>query len=512
VERSAHVGQLGVHVHVPFCRTICTYCDCSTEALASPEQLERYLDCLDREMAHTSGLFSRLELERLYVGGGTPNILDARQLQRMLSMIFDRHRFRRDAVLCLESDPRQLTIEKLRVARDHGINRLSFGVQSSDASVLKRVNRGGQTQEMVERSVREALALGFPEVNLDYVYGLSGEALDDFLAGLSWSLTLEPTSLCIQLLNDSHFASPYRDDAHRAEVAAELLELGRRLGDQLDPRYDLHVRPDTLVVTRRDMWRTWDGHLEYYSARDRTPRSTLGYGRHAQSILYGELHYQNQDRTSRFDPSAPVYAAREWPPELECVSDVVAELEFEGAVDLSRLEPLHGQRVTQRVGRALDALARAGHLKHQGSRFVVDGLTGAGVHWLAEKFLPDASRPLSPDGAPEMPHVLLVEPHAKWRIRVEQARSGRRYFRQSAGFGIFYQAEPDVTLDITRTEKIMNAVVSQVERLIAKGVAPELFAEGIALFLQRRVGSLGINVRAVTPEQRRRRLTVVAPG
>jgi coproporphyrinogen III oxidase-like Fe-S oxidoreductase len=511
IARAENLEQLGVHVHVPFCRTICTYCDCATEALDEPAQVERYLDYLEQEMAFISPIFSGVELERLYIGGGTPNILGAAQLDRMLRMVFESHRFRAGAVLCLESDPRQVTRDKLEVARRHGINRLSFGVQSTDPAVLKRANRVGQTPEMVETAVRASHALGFPELNLDYVYGLQGEALARFVDGVLWGIQLSPATVCIQLLNDSDYAAPYSDAAHRADVAAGFRELEARLAERLAKvdGYALRRRPDTLILVKHDLWRPWDGHLEYYSARDHTLRSTIGYGRHAQSTLYGDLHYQNQDRTARFDPGAPIYAARSSAPELECLADLIAELEYQGTIDLECLERRHAKQVVESLETELGQIERAGRLERRGRKLVDRGVSEADVQGLVEALRGPS---VSVDEAIELAHVLVTEADRTWRIRIEPVRESMRYFRVLAGYGIFYQSEPGVALRGARTEKIMQAVAGQLERLLAEGVPPELLAERVAKFLERRIGGIGIHARAVAPRRRRTRLTVIAPG
>jgi hypothetical protein len=274
------------------------------------------------------------------------------------------------------------------------------------------------------------------------------------------------------------------------------------------PAYGTDARPDTLLIARRDMRRPWREHLEYYSARDRTPRSTIGYGRHAQSVLFGDLHYQNQDRTSRFDAELPSYALRALSLELECVADVVAGLEFEGKFDTRSLPELYSPDVVRRVNSALNVLVTAGHLRREGLVVVDAGTSGPAITWLAQRFLP------SPGAAPEpesLARVEVNEPSCAWSIHVEPAREGGAYYRVTGGLGLFYRSA-ESSLDGERTSKIMDAVVRQVERLVSRGVEAERIPEEIARFLEQRVGSLGIQVKVVRDRRRRHRLTVLAPS
>lgn len=517
--RSPHLDQLGMHVHIPFCWRICTFCDCSTEALSDADQLERYLGYLEEEVDHVSPAFAGHQLERLYIGGGTANILSAPQLERMLGIVFGRHRFRDDAVLCLENDPRDSTLEKLRIARSHGINRASFGVQSIDAGVLKHINRVNQTQAMVEQSVEHALAVGIREVNIDFVYGLWGETMETMAEGVAWGLGLAPTTICIQLLNDSHFASPYRDLEHRTRVAREFGTLGERLDDLVAGHsrdYVLHRRPDTYIIVRRDMWRPWDGHLEYYSARDRTARSTVGYGRHAQSLLFGELIYQNQNRTARFDPKAQVYATRERNYATECVADIVYALEYSREVDEAELKKRYGAATLSGLEPVLSALADAGHIGRKRGAIVDEGISPDAVTWLVGQATPASTRATAAAGPePEGEQLELVrvtEPDCSWSIRIENALPDVKYFKVSSGYGLYYQADPGSEVDAARAATIMNAVAQYVERLTARGVAPLDIPGHVAAFIEKRAGRVGIRAKTVAPRTRRHRLTVVAPG
>lgn len=516
-ERSPHLDQLGMHVHVPFCWTICTFCDCSTEALSNAQQLERYLAYLDAEIDYVSPAFRDHRFERLYIGGGTANILSPAELDHLLETIFARHRFRDDAVLCLENDPRDSAREKLEIARRHGINRTSFGVQSNDRGVLRHINRAKQTDEMVARAVADALAVGMREVNIDYVYGLWGETLDTMTAGVTWGLSLSPTTIVVQLLNDSHFASPYKSVEHRNTVAREFVALGARLEAVVAPRSDeyvLHRRPDTYIIVRRDMWRPWDNHYEYYSARDRTQRSTLGYGRHAQSVLFGDVVYQNQDRTGRFDPEAPVYALRERSFATECAIDIVSALEFDGASYEAQLADRYGRATLDGLAPALAALAGAGHIERHDGVLRDVALTPEAVTWLFSVVAPrSAPSAATPRPAPDDPVgvVRVTEPGTSWSIRIEHAQADAPYFKVSSGFGLYYQADPGCEVDGAHAATIMNAVAKYIERLAVRGVSAEDLPRGIAAFIEKRVGRLGIRAKAVTARTGRHRLTVLAP-
>ncbi len=503
--------DFGVHIHVPFCKTICTYCDCATEALQDAAQVPPYLDALEREMSYFAGSVTR-EVGRFYVGGGTPNILSERDLERLLALANAHHVFRADAVRCLEGHPVHSTRAKLDVAAALGVNRVSFGVQSRDAGVLKRVNRGEQTPAHVEQATRDALEAGIREVNLDFIYSLADESADSVFDAVKWGVSLSPTTVCLQLLNDSHFASPYRDEAHRRQVAGEFRVLEARLAEWVAghaPAYDCDFRPDTVVISRRDMWRDWRGHLEYYSARDATRRSTLGYGRHAQSRLFGRLTYQNQERASRFDPTAPMYAARKLTPEIECLTEIVAELEHARFVSLASLREGYGAGALGALDPLLERMERAGHLERAEGWLRDRALSAEAVAWLARQVLP-ADELRTPE-APPLGSIRITQRDCAWRVRLEPARPEGRYFAVTRGVGVYYQTDAGTRPDPAQSDRIMKAVVKYADELIGRGVAQGDLAHEIALVLDARLSPAGVRAKSEASQPRRHRLTTVSP-
>jgi hypothetical protein len=501
---------VSVHVHVPFCETICTYCDCATEALQGSSQLDRYLEAIEREVAFFEGVVRR-PIDRLYVGGGTPNILDERQLEQLLGLIGRAHHFVPEAVRCLEGHPTLSTREKLDVAASAGINRVSFGVQSLDPRVLKKVNRGAQTPADIERAVRDAFDAGVREVNLDLIYGLEGEPVTSVMEAVTWTLALAPTTLCLQLLNDSHYAAPYQDAEHRGHVAREFQELVARVEGRVaarEPAYGCIRRPDTLVIHRRDMPRDPMETPEYYAARDATVMSTLGYGRHAQSTLFGRFIYQNQERNSRFDPGAPQYAGRARSPALEVLTHLVAEIEHDGRASLARLRARLGDDATRELDPVLEELARAGHLAREGSELQDVALGPEGVQWAAEQVAPEVPRPPTGLGS-----VAIIGPESTWRIRVEPAVAEGRYFAVVNGVGLFYMTDPDGKPEDAVVARIMNAAAKLAGSLLGSGCPETELAGRLAAILDERLprAGLGLKAKLEAAQPKRHRLTIAAP-
>ncbi|ARU62008.1 coproporphyrinogen III oxidase [Tumebacillus avium] len=165
-----------LYVHIPFCASKCYYCDFNSYVSTS-DVMDRYLDGLDREMEHVAADYEHDPLKTVFFGGGTPTMFDARQTERMMKML---HRYfpMDDGVeISVEANPGTVDLDKLRVLKDHGANRLSFGVQSFENDLLVKLGRL-HDRDAVYQSWELARQAGFNSINLDLMFGLPGQTLE----------------------------------------------------------------------------------------------------------------------------------------------------------------------------------------------------------------------------------------------------------------------------------------------------------------------------------------------
>ncbi|MFD7366201.1 radical SAM family heme chaperone HemW [Nocardiopsis alba] len=192
---------LGFYVHVPFCVTRCGYCDFNTytadelvsrdgTATASretyAEQAVAEIETADRVLAG-----DRPRVSTVFVGGGTPTLLSAEDLGRIVSAIGDRFGFAPDAEITTEANPETVTPDYLRRLRRAGFTRVSFGMQSARPHVLRVLERG-HTPGRPEQCVTWAREAGFDHVNLDLIYGTPGESDEDWAASLEAAIGAGP--------------------------------------------------------------------------------------------------------------------------------------------------------------------------------------------------------------------------------------------------------------------------------------------------------------------------------
>ncbi|MEZ0091606.1 radical SAM family heme chaperone HemW [Streptacidiphilus sp. EB129] len=195
------LGQrpFGFYVHVPYCATRCGYCDFNTytatelRSSGAVASQDTYADNLVAEIRQARRILGDAELpvRTVFLGGGTPTLLPAGDLVRMLAAIRDEFGLAPDAEVTTEANPESVDPAYLAELREGGFNRLSFGMQSVRPHVLELLDRR-HTPGRPQACVAEARAAGFEHVNLDLIYGTPGESDDDWRASLEAALSAEP--------------------------------------------------------------------------------------------------------------------------------------------------------------------------------------------------------------------------------------------------------------------------------------------------------------------------------
>jgi oxygen-independent coproporphyrinogen-3 oxidase len=173
-----------LYVHVPFCAQKCTYCAFYSEA-SSGELINRFVAALARELELTA---SDLKPRTVFFGGGTPSLLNLRQWQQLLQAM-ERLELLGAQEWTVECNPATVSLDKARLLRDHGVNRISMGVQSLDEALLDRLGRI-HSRDMVFKSFDILRQAGFDNVNLDLMFAIPGQTLDVWTKTLREAIAL----------------------------------------------------------------------------------------------------------------------------------------------------------------------------------------------------------------------------------------------------------------------------------------------------------------------------------
>jgi oxygen-independent coproporphyrinogen-3 oxidase len=182
---------LGIYIHVPFCIARCGYCDFNTYVPSGPGQSSEFVEAALRELAQARTELGERPVSTVFIGGGTPTLLGAGELLRLLDGVADAFGLVPGAEVTTEANPESTDSELLRALRHGGFTRISIGMQSAAPHVLRTLDRlhtpGRATAAAVE--AREA---GFEHVSLDLIFGTPGESDDDWEETLEAALSAAP--------------------------------------------------------------------------------------------------------------------------------------------------------------------------------------------------------------------------------------------------------------------------------------------------------------------------------
>jgi len=171
--------ELSLYVHIPFCHTLCYYCGCNKVITRHRHKADIYLDYLAQEIALQAPLFSDYKVKQLHWGGGTPSFLTARQITTLVTILKEKFNFSDALEMSIEIDPREIEIDLVDHLFSLGFNRLSLGVQDLDLKVQEAINRV-QSTEFIGEFITHAKQVGFQSINIDLIYGLPHQTLENF--------------------------------------------------------------------------------------------------------------------------------------------------------------------------------------------------------------------------------------------------------------------------------------------------------------------------------------------
>jgi hypothetical protein len=287
-------SDLVLYVHLPFCARVCGYCLLASRPSGGRERIRRYLEALEHEMAVMASLVVPLSIDTVHIGGGTPTLLTADELDRLLTQIRARFRLRAEAPIGVEAHPTTTTREKLDVLVRHGVGRVSFGVETFDPAALRAVQRDDQTEAKVRSAIAAAKDAGIAEVNVDLLAGLPHETVGSFARSVELALALEPTSMSVNryLAESSPLAAygyvPTLEE--QRNVDAMLLAADERV---------FTLRPPTLPRERlrtagygtQYVWDTTEKARAYFQSDMIGPASVLTLGHGVLGHQHGGSYY-----------------------------------------------------------------------------------------------------------------------------------------------------------------------------------------------------------------------------
>lgn len=287
--------SIGVYIHIPFCVQKCVYCD-FLSGPATRQRQQEYMQALLREIVWESKYYTQYVIKTIFIGGGTPSILEAEEIAEILNCLRAHYQMDAKAEITLEMNPGTADQDKLLKLKRAGINRLSIGLQSADNAELKMLGRI-HTYEDFLRTYHQARETGFSNINIDLMSALPGQHMEHWVRTLEKVAALQPEHVSAYSLIIEEGTPLYEHLDAWAPVPEEdedrqmYEETKRLLAQQGYHRYEIsnYAKPGyacrhNSIYWQRGVWHTAD---------------FVGFGLGASSTV-GDRRWENTKNMKRY--------------------------------------------------------------------------------------------------------------------------------------------------------------------------------------------------------------------
>ena len=182
--------ELGIYIHIPFCKQKCSYCDFISFA-NKEEYVEQYINALKEEIKNT--IYNNYDVDTIYIGGGTPSFINSKNITQILDLVKEKFNVKNNAEITIEVNPGTVNEEKLQDYKKAGINRISIGLQSTNDKILKNIGRIHTYQEFLD-TYNLARSVGINNINVDLMLARPNQTLEDLKTSVDEVIKLQQGS------------------------------------------------------------------------------------------------------------------------------------------------------------------------------------------------------------------------------------------------------------------------------------------------------------------------------
>lgn len=220
------MNKLMLYIHIPFCQQKCNYCD-FVSFHANYDTIDKYILKLLSEIEYKSYIAKNYIISSIYIGGGTPSIIDKKYIRFILESIKNHYNLSNEIEITIESNPNSLNSDKLNAYLESGINRLSIGLQSANENELKVLGRIHTYSDFLN-SYNSAIHVGFKNINIDIINGIPGQSPESFKKTLKQIMMLNIKHISIYNLiieDNTPFKTMLAENKITLPLETELLKM-----------------------------------------------------------------------------------------------------------------------------------------------------------------------------------------------------------------------------------------------------------------------------------------------
>jgi len=281
LDKMKNLDEFILYLHFPFCIDACDYCRYYARNNLKNFGSKKYIDCLKKEIEFIfkKGLLKKKKILSIYLGGGTPTLIDKDDLIDLFKYLHNNFKIPKNIKISIEGMPRNITEDLAKVLAEIGVNRVSLGVQTFNEDILKYVNRFSQNNKDIYNAVKYLKKEGIKDINLDFIFGLKEEeTVESFLKdNLEHLKILKPPSIHLyQLQNyDKHPEFIFKKSINETKKLREVIESEVKNCYVSDVMTLNHSFSDSLGCKN-----------EYFMLRRVNMKPVLGFGLGAASFFW----------------------------------------------------------------------------------------------------------------------------------------------------------------------------------------------------------------------------------
>ncbi len=350
----------GLYIHIPFCDHICTYCD-FPKLLTKGQRHAEYIEALIQELKLYQQNVGFSNLQSIYIGGGTPTALSVEQIQPLFDFLTEQIQMNQIQEFSIEANPENLTRDKIQYLKAQGVNRFSLGVQTFHESLLKRIGRKHQAQEVIQ-AVANLKQCGIKNINLDLIYAIPGQTLDELRDDLRQVISLEVEHIsAYSLIVEEHtqlYLAYMRDQIELTdnEIEAKMYEV--TIETLTEAGYE-HYEISNFAKSKPSLHNQWYWKNETY----------IGVGLGAHGYVKGH-RYQNTRSINTYiellkDGKLPMIESHALTKEEMIEEEMFLGLRLLKGVNLKAISDKYDVNIDEIYGKAFEELIQKGYLEQK---------------------------------------------------------------------------------------------------------------------------------------------------
>jgi oxygen-independent coproporphyrinogen-3 oxidase len=386
------IDELGLYVHLPFCKSRCLYCEYTVLSGEEADMTEEYIDSLVKEIDHYTKFMIGKTAVGLDIGGGTPTVLDVKEIDRVMTAILKAYRLTDDFGISIETTPIIANdYDKIKGLRELGIDRISMGLQTIDPRILEQVGRADNSVSKIRKATENIRQAGFERYNLDLMYGFKNQSVDSFISTLEFAVGQEPEY--ITLYRNRFKGTRIEKDAKFVDLASvnELYGIAFKI---------LNENGFNANVGKNTFSRLSDpGTSAYLTQRVIEGTPYLGMGLGAQNMAANSLYYNHGAASKRMNRYQKLISEGELPvqdlyllPADEIMAKMISVSFYFGYINKDSFRNKFGVSLKEQFGDEMQFLTTNGLMEHNNELFQLTKQGKDAINGIIPLFYSDRSK------------------------------------------------------------------------------------------------------------------------